>query len=307
MGIFRQRFTGVLCGLEHQHVIGRSALCELRVDEPYVSQHHAAVRWSGRTWELKDLGSLNGTSVNGAPIPVGVATPLTRGDRIAIGHVEQCWELVEDGRPRTMVVPLDGRSPPIPIEGSHAVLPSAHTPSATIFRGVDGGWYLEQLGSVETLRNRATFEVAGGAFQFYSAETAPNPSTEDVGAKPVLARMHLFFRVSANEEHVEIRAAFGNRVHHLGSRIHNYPLLLLARQRLSDACEGHPSGECGWMYQDTFADQLRMSPSLLTIQIHRIRRQFDALGIIDFAGVVERRPATKQLRIGVASLAIDPI
>src|SRR6185369_7529735 len=47
------------------HLVGRSRLADLRMNEPTVSGEHAVLRWTGREWELHDLGSRNGTIVDG--------------------------------------------------------------------------------------------------------------------------------------------------------------------------------------------------------------------------------------------------
>jgi hypothetical protein len=47
-----------------------------------------------------------------------------------------------------------------------------------------------------------------------------------------------------------------------------------------------------------------MAPPQLNLDVFRLRRQFAALGIVDAANIVERRPRTRQLRIGTARLQI---
>lgn len=43
------------------------------VKDPSVSQKHAEVAWSGAAWQLTDLGSSNGTFVNGKELQEGGA------------------------------------------------------------------------------------------------------------------------------------------------------------------------------------------------------------------------------------------
>jgi pSer/pThr/pTyr-binding forkhead associated (FHA) protein len=45
--------------------IGRTRASKLHVKDPSVSERHGEVSWSGKAWVLKDLGSSNGTVVNG--------------------------------------------------------------------------------------------------------------------------------------------------------------------------------------------------------------------------------------------------
>ena len=63
-------------------VLGRQA-ADLVIDDPQVSRRHAGVRPAGDALEVEDLGSLNGTWVNGARIEG--PTRLAPGDRVRVG------------------------------------------------------------------------------------------------------------------------------------------------------------------------------------------------------------------------------
>lgn len=62
--------------------IGRLASCDLAIEDTTVSREHAAVVRRGDTWWVVDLGSTNGTRVNGTR---AAEHPLEPGDRIALG------------------------------------------------------------------------------------------------------------------------------------------------------------------------------------------------------------------------------
>ncbi len=62
--------------------IGRDPANVLAIDAPLVSKAHAAIRLEGGDYIIEDLGSSNGTLLNGHPIAVSVLAP---GDRIEIG------------------------------------------------------------------------------------------------------------------------------------------------------------------------------------------------------------------------------
>lgn len=62
--------------------IGREPGCDVRIDSGYVSKHHAAVRIGSQGYTLADLGSSNGTYVNGHRVTLAV---LKDGDRVEIG------------------------------------------------------------------------------------------------------------------------------------------------------------------------------------------------------------------------------
>lgn len=65
--------------------IGRAAGSVVTIDDQYLSQNHARIRWSDSAWWIEDLGSTNGTSVNGVRLTATV--PLAVGDRVQLGDV----------------------------------------------------------------------------------------------------------------------------------------------------------------------------------------------------------------------------
>ena len=68
---------------EFRTVIGRSVRNEVCLEDPFASRAHAEVRREGPVLRLTDLGSANGTLVNGARIN-GTVT-IAPGDRLQIG------------------------------------------------------------------------------------------------------------------------------------------------------------------------------------------------------------------------------
>lgn len=66
-------------------VIGRDSKCELVLTSPRVSRRHAAVRRAGGAAEIEDLGSSNGTRVNGHALVAREPRALRDGDLIEIG------------------------------------------------------------------------------------------------------------------------------------------------------------------------------------------------------------------------------
>jgi hypothetical protein len=62
--------------------IGRLPECAVALDDPNVSRRHAQVRYDGSNVIVVDLGSTNGTKVNGVAVREHKLSP---GDRITIG------------------------------------------------------------------------------------------------------------------------------------------------------------------------------------------------------------------------------
>jgi FHA domain len=75
--------TGQRVELAAQLVLGRDEGNDVVVNDPEISRRHAILRPSGDAVEIEDLGSLNGTWVNGARIGSGVL--LTPGDVVQLG------------------------------------------------------------------------------------------------------------------------------------------------------------------------------------------------------------------------------
>jgi hypothetical protein len=63
--------------------MGRSRQCEVMVDDPNVSRQHAEIRPRGGSWVVTDLGSTNGSRLNGRRLEQ--PTVLKPGDEIELG------------------------------------------------------------------------------------------------------------------------------------------------------------------------------------------------------------------------------
>lgn len=63
--------------------VGRLPDCDVVVDDPSVSKHHARLSWNSKTWAVEDLGSSNGTRLNGQPVE-GMGL-VHDGDELAFG------------------------------------------------------------------------------------------------------------------------------------------------------------------------------------------------------------------------------
>lgn len=78
-------------------VIGRDAQCQIRLQDPDASRRHAAIQPFGREFYIMDMGSTNGTIVNGRQEEKRI---LRHADRITIGQQEFQFLLTgPDGHP----------------------------------------------------------------------------------------------------------------------------------------------------------------------------------------------------------------
>jgi signal transduction histidine kinase len=74
-------------------LIGRDSSCAVPLRDPGVSRHHARLEVAGDQYILKDLGSSNGTFVNGVRIDEAI---LQTGDQVRVGNT-----ILAIGRPPT--------------------------------------------------------------------------------------------------------------------------------------------------------------------------------------------------------------
>jgi pSer/pThr/pTyr-binding forkhead associated (FHA) protein len=65
------------------NVIGRGQDAQFRLADTGVSRRHLEISWDGQQATLSDLGSTNGTTVNGTPVQTW---QLADGDTIRVGH-----------------------------------------------------------------------------------------------------------------------------------------------------------------------------------------------------------------------------
>ena len=71
-------------------VLGRSEEADIRLEDAFASGSHAELSLQGETMVVEDLGSTNGTHLNGRPLTG--PQPLHPGDRIRIGDSEFSFE-----------------------------------------------------------------------------------------------------------------------------------------------------------------------------------------------------------------------
>ena len=103
-------------------MIGREAGVGLQLAYPLVSRKHAQLECSESKLEITDLGSANGTLLNGKPMAPNTPTPLAQGDLLGIGPFEITCEVIAEEEPAAPLPPepekpeLDIKAKEVPIK-----------------------------------------------------------------------------------------------------------------------------------------------------------------------------------------------
>lgn len=79
---------------EGKTIIGRQVGTDIQLNHPMVSRNHAQVECLAKGCQITDLGSANGTSLNGKPLEANSPAPLATGATIQIGPFELTFEQI---------------------------------------------------------------------------------------------------------------------------------------------------------------------------------------------------------------------
>ena len=145
-----------------QFVVGRSAGCQLSLDDPLVSRRHAMIVVARESVTVEDLESRNGVLVNGTRI--AERTTIQPGDKILIGSQELTLLVGREGSLReTVNFPGRGTLPKIAAVPEAAV-PSVHVPAAEAGEGEGPRDELTAGGEGDssTVRRVTAFKLLGG-------------------------------------------------------------------------------------------------------------------------------------------------
>ena len=299
MGLLRNLRTGRTVALGARVLVGRAGTCALCLDSRMVSNEHASIWWEGGAWLVRDVGSRNGTKLNGRLLEPGERARVPVDGVLVFGHEEQTWALVDPGAPVALARCDDGTV--VPAQGGVLSLPNAEDPQVMVFEGADGQWNAEGPEGSRIVRDGAAVAVAGRAWILHLPQgdvSTWSPSVETAA----ISTIGLRFRVSRDEEYIELLMLHAGKETQLQTRAHFELLLTLARARVEDA--DHPPAERGWRYADAVQKDLGMDNAPFNLYIFRARQQFGEAEIAGAAGIVERRAPTGQVRLGVDRIEI---
>lgn len=265
-------------------LVGRSPACFLKLGAHEVSGEHAIVQWSGDRWTVRDLGSRNGTYLDGRRLEVGSTEDLKLGARLSFGDPEGTWVLADDGPPQPVAIELKSRDVAVAQQGLLAI-PSDADPEVVVYQRGDGEWVKEEKGEMAPAAEQDIVYLENQAWALFLPGDVE--LTPVVHAPMSLSEVTFRFAVSRDEEHVELTLVHRDQEVRLEPREHLYVLLTLARARVNDG--DLPDAERGWLGKDDLQRMLRMRANALNVSIHRARQQLGSVGLMGAAGIVEVR------------------
>lgn len=286
-------------------LVGRSAGATLRINDRRISGEHARLSWDGRRWDVRDLGSRNGTFLDGVRLDPGSSVALQSGACLAFGRRDEIWEL-SDASPPTLVALAEGSGLIRSARDGLLALPDDADPSVTLFERVSGAWAAELEGGLQDLHDQQLV-AAGGQTWRLMLPAAHEPTLAEASLRARLEALALRINVSRDEEHVEITVLHQDGEFRLPNHAQQYLLVILGRRRLEDRRRDDlPPSEHGWVYTEDLLDMLRIDLQHLNVHVFRLRKQLAEAGVAGAANLIERRRSTRQIRIAVADLEILP-
>jgi hypothetical protein len=309
MGILESYQTRRCVMLGTRNLIGRSRTCVVNLQDVRVSAEHAVIFWNAEGWHLRDLGSRNGTWVDGKRITLGSAVALSAGATLTFGSEAERWCVVDD-RPPAVGAREQATGRLVQAVEGRLGLPDDRTSVAEL-SNQEGRWLLCCDGRTAPAYDQQLVEVLGVSWVLQIPETALAPADTlqaRQSAVVPLDSIGLRFEVSRDQEYVAVGVQVKNTIRPLPARAHNELLLVLARLRLQDRAQGTPESECGWVYTSVLATMMAQDQTRLNVAVFRARQQLAEAGVEDSTQVIERRKTTQQLRIGVAKLeVVEPL
>jgi hypothetical protein len=240
------------------------------------SQIHASIRWNKGQWEIIDH-SRNGSSIDGERLPGNTWVKIEIDNLIQFGQDEaSLWQVINLDAPATLLFndQAGTESRIIPLDTPHHLLPNENEPELALYISSKGNWVLDQGEHQRVLEDGDLIEIAGQKWEFVCSPvvqaTAEIPSI-DSGLN--LHQITLHFNVSQDEERVSLKITVADQVYDLHERVHHYAVLLLARQRQSDANLKIVGEKQGLLEFHKFSKMLGLDPGHVNIHIHRFRQQ----------------------------------
>jgi pSer/pThr/pTyr-binding forkhead associated (FHA) protein len=300
MGTLQFKTRNRFIPLRMHCLLGRHPNCNVRIDNPKISNEHASLHWTNGSWELRDLGSRNGTFLEGERLASGERAQLDRGSTFSLSTTTAIFVLT-DASPPTAAVQHGKTGAWLLAERGMLLLPSANKPLATLFLDDDKGWYLEMGDETRPAIDHEMITLDGESFVLEIPTGDIETLRSDENA-PRLESIMLRFAVAPDEEDVETTLIIEGKPHKVAPRRYHYLLATLARIWIAE--KEVPHSLRGWVDRDKLCKSLDIDVTKLNVEIYRARRQLAEFGVQGAMRLVERRHGTHEIRIGVSNVEV---
>jgi serine phosphatase RsbU (regulator of sigma subunit)/pSer/pThr/pTyr-binding forkhead associated (FHA) protein len=105
--------------------LGRATDCTVPIRDRYLSRRHAEIAFDSDAWLVRDLGSVNGTHLNG--VRIDGSAPLRPGDRITLGDSEIVFEPFDSSASQIISFDSDSQAKNLAIPINDAVADTTRT------------------------------------------------------------------------------------------------------------------------------------------------------------------------------------
>jgi hypothetical protein len=231
---------------------------------------------------------------------------LVQGQRIAFGHASLSYRVDNVDSPRFRLRSLSDDRIICPTN-TLVGLPSDDEPLLTVCLGASG-WAVEEGSNVRQLSDQEVIQFGQERWQVELppitddvAETGTQREQPFVDAK----ELALDLRVSPDREQIVVTATVNGRSFNLPNRAHHELLLLLVEARLAAKEQGISDDEAGYMTLDEAIRSTAVGINKIHLDIFRLRREFEGIGLRDARQVIERRDTRREFRVGTGHLSVQ--
>lgn len=295
---------------------GRDLGNRVVLSDPDVSAHHAVVQRGAEGPVVRDLGSTNGTFVNGERVEG--ARALLHGDELALGrevrlrvrHVGSggSGELVLRDLTAGTVHLVEGDRVHVGSgERCHVRLAQGPERAATLVVHPDGEGWLTSAEGDRSVALGEEFEVAGSAFRLELAAhglVVPTVRPMSETRYPYVLTVTL---AGAAGGMAEVEDPASGRRCAVSSEPRVALLYLLARQLQADRAAGALRALAGWCHDEDLMlgiwgrEGLTGAPSRYSVLLHRVRKDLEQAGLDPLC--IEKRRGATRLHVDTVNVA----
>jgi hypothetical protein len=281
-------------------VIGSGAICHVIVPSRRASYVHALLAWGkDEGWSVADLGSKNGTTLNGRPVPMKESVALDSGDRLVFGATAGEWVLEDAEAPGAFAQRLTDGATVEAVEGT-LLLPCDESPEAALTQAIDGEWTVELRGVTRPARHDEILTLTA-PWRLYLPPELPPPTELFRGLR--LCDVRLTVQVVGRHQNAQAILHHPRGEENLGRGRHWLLLAALGDALLFD--EHLPPAERGFRGIEMLAEEVGIEPQSLHTYATRVRRRLARAGVEDADDVIDARTRLNQRRLVVGGITVS--